>query len=283
MTTRGVHAHATWICRSLKPLLDVGASGVVRHVSDRAIDIETAGRLFGLVASGSGRLPGGIGLDLAHGLDEIGLRIGDVVWMTTTGLTDVRPASRTRGQGHLVSFETALQWDATMTDRRRRPTLDRLAQAWCDPATSGLGNPAVDPWRAWGAIENLGPSLMRTDIEGALGAAFGLIGRGPGLTPSGDDLLVGCGAALTAFGHPIARDFTAGVASLARGRTTRVAEAYHEHAAAGRYGEHLRGLIDALAEPDADIAEAVARARSWGATSGLDGLLGLLIGAESCL
>src|SRR3990172_9189073 len=61
------------------------------------------------------------------------------------------------------------------------------------------------------------------DLAAMLGAAGALVGRGPGFTPSGDDLLVGFSAALTATGHPLARPFARGVAERARGATTDVA------------------------------------------------------------
>ena len=64
-------------------------------------------------------------------------------------------------------------------------------------------------------------------------------------------------------------------------RTTALAATLLRHAAAGEFAERLHTLIAALLRPDdGAIATAIDRATAWGATSGTDCLLGVLIGLD---
>jgi hypothetical protein len=120
-------------------------------------------------------------------------------------------------------------------------------------------------------------ATRRADRSAAEAAAVSLVGLGAGLTPSGDDVLVGFTAALTAarnrFAPPIARAIADGGA-----RTTLVARTYLYHAARGEYAERVHDLIAAVASGD---ASRIARGMSWGATSGADLVLGILLGARA--
>jgi hypothetical protein len=167
----------------------------------------------------------------------------------------------------------------------------RLAAA--DAPWVGLGPlllGLVDPRQQVGS---LGRAAARSvgDVVGALGdssaeaaiaAALPLIGLGPGATPSGDDLLVGLSAGLTATGHPLARPFASGVAGHAVGLTTSVAESYLFHAGRLEFSERVhRTALAILKGPVAELPGAVAAALAWGASSGADLLVGLLVGIEA--
>ena len=53
------------------------------------------------------------------------------------------------------------------------------------------------------------------------------------------------------------------------------------HAAAGEFAERLHTLLAALLGPDdGTISTAIDRATAWGATSGTDSLVGVLIGLD---
>lgn len=104
-----------------------------------------------------------------------------------------------------------------------------------------------------------------------------LVGRGRGLTPSGDDLLAGFGTALWARSREgLLAGFPAG--SL-EGRTTDVSVAYLRAMLAGHANEDYVGLVASLRDQDP------IRCRSWvdavlsvGHTSGHDSLLGFVVG-----
>jgi Protein of unknown function (DUF2877) len=123
-----------------------------------------------------------------------------------------------------------------------------------------------------------------------------LVGWGEGLTPAGDDWLAGCLAALQvlAAGQSARRSFLRAFAAAidtAASRTTPIAAAALRLAARGHHGATLLALRDALlgaegegagpAEPDPQVATAMAALLSLGASSGADMALGLLTGIEA--
>jgi hypothetical protein len=112
-----------------------------------------------------------------------------------------------------------------------------------------------------------------------------LIGWGEGLTPAGDDYLVGLIAGLDALvrGNEERRRFhsaLAGVLACRTQRTTPIAAHYLRLAAAGHYTEPLIRLRTALlCENDGDVVDAALQsALAVGATSGADTVSGLLAG-----
>lgn len=114
-----------------------------------------------------------------------------------------------------------------------------------------------------------------------LGAAATLLGLGPGLTPSGDDLLVGFLAGL--HGAGMARSFLAGIApdllALAHARTTYLSRNFLGHAVGGRFGEPILDLF--RADGPAPLEGAARRLLAFGASSGADCLAGIILALES--
>jgi len=104
------------------------------------------------------------------------------------------------------------------------------------------------------------------------------IGRGPGLTPSGDDLLVGMIAALWCVGavtaQPLCRMGARLEATAAR-QTTDISVEYLHYACRGMAAGVLCDLLSALGSADSSaVLTAVGRLRRYGHTSGMDYLLG---------
>jgi len=116
--------------------------------------------------------------------------------------------------------------------------------------------------------------------EGAAAAARPLLGLGEGLTPSGDDVLVGIAATLRAWRWPGATSFARRCAAVAPDRTTAVSADLLAHAAEGRFTAALHAVVRALDEDDAPATNrASRRLLTVGATSGADLLTGVLTGA----
>ncbi|RJL35493.1 DUF2877 domain-containing protein [Bailinhaonella thermotolerans] len=119
-------------------------------------------------------------------------------------------------------------------------------------------------------------------------AVAGLVGLGPGLTPSGDDLLVGALAVLSraapgsAFAGSAFPALAYGVRRHAH-RTTDVGAHYLRLAAAGHFGEPLVNLVDALVTGAARAAvpALTQAALRVGASSGADGVAGVLLGLRA--
>lgn len=102
-----------------------------------------------------------------------------------------------------------------------------------------------------------------------------LLGRGLGLTPSGDDILCGFGAGCLALGRRDAHQRLCEV--IASVRTTRsttyVSEAYLDAMHDGCVNEGILALAQA-AEKGRDLGAPLAQAMDYGHTSGCDMLLG---------
>lgn len=117
-----------------------------------------------------------------------------------------------------------------------------------------------------------------------------LIGAGPGLTPSGDDVLVGLLAALSrgGLGCPWATaafDHVGEIVSRHAHRTTDISAHYLRLAARGHVGELLTDLVDSLVTgiPAEALLDRVSDVLSVGASSGADALLGVLAGLDAVL
>lgn len=118
--------------------------------------------------------------------------------------------------------------------------------------------------------------------RGAVEEVLWLIGRGPGLTPSGDDAVVGLLAAVISTGglDPEAAGAVTGMLEQRGTRlTTDVSLAYLDCALRGEFGRSVTDVIAALGDPDT-LGPAVQRLARHGHTSGVDLLLGLIIGLE---
>jgi hypothetical protein len=123
----------------------------------------------------------------------------------------------------------------------------------------------VRPVRRWTAARVVGvrPRPDRAqELERAVGTCVvdvaALLGHGPGLTPSGDDLLAGYLLGCRAFGVDAA-DIRRQIVAMAPGRTTSLSAALLRHAADGWCIPQVAAVIAALgrAAPDPDAVRAL--------------------------
>ena len=127
-------------------------------------------------------------------------------------------------------------------------------------------------------------AITAGDVERMCAGARGLIGLGPGLTPSGDDFLVGCLRGLWLMSRDEAA--TRGVfarlgARLLPGlkaRTTQVGAEFIRYALEGSFAEILDRAAQALVTPahPPTVAAATGHLLAQGDTSGCDTMRGLL-------
>jgi hypothetical protein len=102
-----------------------------------------------------------------------------------------------------------------------------------------------------------------------------LIGLGPGLTPSGDDFLVGALALLDALAERKAHAALArAIAAIPRGSTSALSECLLKTAAAGHLSADLCCAVSAVVAGNA--VQAVAAIRKIGHSSGWDMMVGIL-------
>lgn len=110
-----------------------------------------------------------------------------------------------------------------------------------------------------------------------------MLGLGPGLTPSGDDFLVGLFAMLNVPGSPCRGWLGGGTAVLehAGDATHAISLAALEAAAGGRVRESIVALIEALLHGSpASLFHPLRRVLAIGATSGADLVAGILAGLD---
>jgi hypothetical protein len=117
-----------------------------------------------------------------------------------------------------------------------------------------------------------------------------LAGLGPGLTPSGDDMLSGLMASLVVIAHNLKEDVARvrrvnrEIALSARKRTTMLSEEYLSQAARGETNEHFQELIKkVLTESPNEARRSAELVLKVGETSGTDTVLGILLGFQLSL
>ena len=133
------------------------------------------------------------------------------------------------------------------------------------------------------AIKGLMQSLQDGDRSGIRENAALLAGLGPGLTPAGDDYLVGLMAGLRLWPAPLENSGLSPeeacqiILEATEGRTTLLSRAFLHSAKEGLFGENWHELLAELARGEPiGIQRAARRILSSGATSGADSLAGFL-------
>jgi hypothetical protein len=128
----------------------------------------------------------------------------------------------------------------------------------------------------------LGKGLATLDLRAFVDAAEPLIGLGEGLTPAGDDCVLGALAAIHRLA-PVSfmedRRQCDRLAEAARTRTTDVARDFLLEALDGRFSEPVLALLTARTGHRAD--QAVRELLAMGATSGADTLTGIRLGCRA--
>ncbi|MEZ4733147.1 MAG: DUF2877 domain-containing protein [Caldilineaceae bacterium] len=136
--------------------------------------------------------------------------------------------------------------------------------------------------RAQGGIDALRAGYQHDDEVKIRDGVTRLAGLGPGLTPAGDDFLVGLLAALHGYRRPMQEDqtrFCQRIAQTAAPLTTQLSAHWLHHAGQGDFGEAWHQLIIALNSGATDaITTAAHRILTTGATSGVDAMNGFLFG-----
>jgi hypothetical protein len=131
-----------------------------------------------------------------------------------------------------------------------------------------------------------GLAAAARDHDASVAVAARLLGSGPGLTPSGDDVLTGFLAGAAAFGLDAAA-LRKATAALAPARTTALSAALLWHAVRAECIDELAAVAAVLTShrrrATGQAGPAVSRLLSVGHTSGAALALGLLTAAESAL
>ena len=206
--------------------------------------------------------------------------IGDnaVTWLGPAGLVVVRAvrewAPVRPARGEVAASALAAVRAVTMRAMLGGAGLSGLG-------LSGLGLSGADTGIDSRAAAGLADAAR--DYEASATVAARLLGSGPGLTPSGDDVLAGFLAGAVAFGLDAA-GLRQAIADLAPARTTALSATLLWHAARGECIDELGAVADVLTGQRSDNSgHALSRLLSIGHTSGAALALGLVIAAESAV
>jgi len=189
--------------------------------------------------------------------------------------------------GLLKATETTLK--AVVLLRKLLLTLAFAAGSEFLALTLSIARPAtVLEARVSTTLAALAPAARAHDSAGCLVCLRDLVGLGPGLTPAGDDFIIGWLAGLTvAAQSPDQREFLAamrsGIAALSGG-TTPISRQHLADACALMFSERLSDVCLALASgaPRAALETCLAAQMSVGATSGADAAAGLIFALCDC-
>jgi hypothetical protein len=130
-----------------------------------------------------------------------------------------------------------------------------------------------------------GNYFSHTGLEQSLENQLGL---GEGLTPAGDDLLIGFLLALNRWGGAIRPDYEAGelsgrLVALAYRRTTTLSANLIECASCGQADERLIQALDSLACGKPELKKSLNALAGWGNSSGFAALDGMALGLKSLI
>jgi len=257
-------------------------AGSVHSVFGRACNITLDdGGMLTLLAAEFGNVPHGARLDTPPGFKfDHTLRAGERIGCRG-GI------ARFAAAGVAIRLSGARRWHAELdklaVDFGKAPVaaawrLTELATAQHTKAQARCGLDLPNARR-----RALAEAAAALQLQQAETAVVRLVGCGPGLTPAGDDLLVGFLAGMRATaGYCLDRQafltgFNAIVRAAANG-TNPISRTYLEHASDGAFAEPLARLAICISEgaPQAEVEIAAQAALAVGATSGADGVQGLL-------
>ena len=138
-------------------------------------------------------------------------------------------------------------------------------------------------------VASLCQAVRSGDFVGAERAARGLVGLGPGLTPSADDMLSGIMVSLVlgsrnGVGYEGISEFTSRIAAVSGSGTSALSREFLVQAAAGRANERLLRLVEAVyTGTPSEVRDATLDVIRIGHTSGTDMTAGVVLGAGTAV
>jgi hypothetical protein len=171
---------------------------------------------------------------------------------------------------------TAQQIAAIVTtralDRGFAPLLNPLLDLPLDGPLSG------EQSAVFTILQLLRHALRDNDLAPIPNFTTQLLGRGSGLTPSGDDCVLGFLLMLNRWQTDENwRELNRAVIDAAYHKTTTISANLFECAATGQADERLLNVVDGIATSSGAIDECVECVLGWGSSSGIDALVGMIV------
>jgi len=212
--------------------------------------------------------PIGTSVSIAHGVVRIGRLALDTTGAQLWGPAPWPSAARRKGVLQALQRVQHVAGEQAPVDGTARTVLGLASEQ--HSAFERVARPRVERLRAW----------VTARPSAAAGAPpVDLLGLGPGLTPSGDDLLCGMLVALHAVGETdMAYALYAEIAHAAPAATSPLSAAFLRAAAEGLGCEALHAAIAAILEGQIEaLAGRIEALGRIGHTSGWDALAGALL------
>lgn len=308
---------ATWIARRVERWLSETPAGRVHSRFDSVLNLAWGDHLITLALPEAGRLPGGILLDPATvqrgewpgfqgdpvswdpAAQVLCLPGGQVVLGSAVRETE-EPEARTSVDPHLViaNVQTLIRLAKLDGKGELVPLLDGSATAfglrptqesgtWAPVGDSGIpGAELPEAVAAWQELQSLARALAAGDGPALEAVARPMLGRGQGLTPAWDDMLLGLLAVLWFAGPALpdrtvraAQSLAISLATLADARTTAISANYMKLAADGGWSERLsNATLALLGKSGPALVAPIQRLLAFGHSSGHDTAVGLALG-----
>lgn len=316
-------AYVTYVARPVLPEFGIeGNLGVVYSIHRNTFNVIThRGSLVAFQNAHKPRTPMGVGIRI---LDDCWSRLDRADWLHPGVHVNRYDGRLTLGdEYHVISVTDYEIWEPQISMPYHSPAKTReivsilqdfvppwLASFKCDGAKDlsihpPFPGPSIVAVRsaihrfaeAWLCLRKQSVAsdagLSASDLSAFIDTASGLIGLGPGLTPSGDDFLIGWFASAQFIGgesQRIAQAVAQQIVEAAYARTTILSAQYVMHATRGEWSEPLRNLVLACqmwleSKGEKDCHNSAERIRleatrllTIGATSGSDSLAGFIIG-----
>lgn len=280
-------------------ILQGKATGSVHSVFNQSFNIQFGDRLVHIGALDSGLAPFGIGLDYADTqllTRKVNIR-QSVAWNN-------RKSELIFSSGEILSLQHATVDDLLLScNPYDRVTLQKnfeeiIGQLFDEKWQTGIVQTEKDKQHILYYLRSTEPSIhdspivkefanLQALVQGEKTAAVPLfnywIGRGAGLTPSGDDILTGLTAMLSVLGTsvPFVEHLASYLHQYGSQRTTQVGLEYLLYATVHQFHSHLVHLCKNVLQPNRQqVLTALEEMRKMGHTSGTDTLLGLLLGMK---
>lgn len=298
--------NAQYVSKEVYYILDEESSGSVHSIFNRSFNIIFADRLIHIGPSENGLAPFGIGVDqldvqmLTRRL-KLGQSIrwnarskalhfmsGDIVSLQSATVTDHllltssfhRPTLR-KNIAYLATKLSADDWQTGIveTNREKQLIMDYLSRK--HSISLGLSDHPVIT-----ELQQL-QTLLFSPTKEATPVFNYWIGRGPGLTPSGDDLITGLCAAFAGLAQNDLQwmeQLDSYLKNYGNERTTAVSVAYLSYAVKHIFHSQLIRVIEGLLKTDEQqLSTELNKMKEMGHTSGTDTLIGVLVGVDAVL
>ncbi len=272
----------TWV-KSAEGLKKSEKSGKVHSIYKNVVNLFIDEQIFSIHNSKIPMTPLSIIID-----DELDMKPGDVVLFVKRGF---------KIGNELVEYEKAKLWNPCIEKlidfQQCRAGLEAVKASLIEyKGNTGYADSAIEPMgekddfltailrkRVWELKKNFSKeSLENMNVWEPFFKEN--IGAGIGLTPSGDDFIIGLLFAIKCSGNN--EIFEKLVETIVKNieRTNDISGAFLKCACKGEFGEKLHDLLSAIADSKKSLKYEVENIASTGHSSGVDTLNGIIIGWE---